>query len=152
MHFLGRRAAFYLLTAWAAITINFLIPRLMPGNPVEAVLARYQGQLTYRATRALEIAFGLNLHENLWSQYVQYWGNLAHGNFGLSFTYFPTPVSTIIAQSLPWTLVLVGLSTIIAWASVSRSASSPGGTVAVHGTSSSLWARSSGASPRSGSV
>jgi peptide/nickel transport system permease protein len=115
MHFLGRRAVFYILTAWAAITINFFIPRFMPGNPVEAMLARYQGQLTYRATRALEIAFGLNLHENLWSQYVQYWGDLAHGNLGLSFTYFPTPVSTIIAQSLPWTLVLVGLSTIIAW-------------------------------------
>ncbi len=115
MRFLSRRAVFYLIAAWAAITINFFIPRLMPGNPVEAVLARYQGQLTYRATRALEIAFGLNLHESLWSQYVQYWGNLAHGDLGLSFTYFPTPVSSIIAQSLPWTLVLVGLSTIIGW-------------------------------------
>ena len=86
-----------------SITLNFFIPRLMPGNPVEAALARYQGQLTYQATKALEIAFGLNLHESLWTQYVQYWSDLLHGNLGLSFTYFPTPVSTIIAQSLPWT-------------------------------------------------
>jgi peptide/nickel transport system permease protein len=106
---------FYALTAWAAITLNFLIPRLMPGNPVEAQLAHHQGQLTYQATKALEVAFGVNLHESIWAAYAQYWGNVVHGNFGLSFTYFPTPVSTVIARSLPWTLVLVGLSVIIAW-------------------------------------
>jgi peptide/nickel transport system permease protein len=115
MRFLARRGLFYLITAWAAITLNFFIPRLMPGNPVEAALARYQGQLSYQATKALEVAFGLTLHESLWSEYIQYWSNLFHGDLGLSFTYFPTPVSTIIAQSLPWTLILVGLSTVIAW-------------------------------------
>jgi peptide/nickel transport system permease protein len=115
MRFLLKRAAFYIVTAFAAVTINFVIPRMMPGNPVEAVLARYQGQLSVRATHALEIEFGLNVHRSLLSQYVTYWGNLLHGNMGISFTYFPTPVKTVIAQSLPWTVVLVGLSTIIAW-------------------------------------
>jgi peptide/nickel transport system permease protein len=110
-----RRGGFYLITAWAAITLNFLIPRLMPGNPVEAVLAHYQGQLSYQATNALEIAFGLNSHEGILTQYWQYWDNILHGNLGLSFTYFPTPVSTVLMQSLPWTLILVGLSTVIAW-------------------------------------
>jgi peptide/nickel transport system permease protein len=115
VRFLARRGVFYALTAWAAITLNFLIPRLMPGNPVEAQLAHHQGQLTYQATKALEVAFGIHLHESVWAAYGQYWGNVIHGNFGLSFTYFPTPVSTVIARSLPWTLCLVGLSVIIAW-------------------------------------
>jgi len=115
MRFLARRGLFYLVTAWAAVTINFLIPRLMPGNPVEAVLARFQGQISVRATKALEIAFGLNVHQSLWSQYLRYWDNLFHGNLGVSFTYFPTPVSKVIEQSLPWTVVLVGTATVIAW-------------------------------------
>jgi peptide/nickel transport system permease protein len=115
VRFLARRGIFYLVTAWAAVTINFLIPRLMPGNPVEAQLAHHQGQMTPQATKALEVAFGINLHESFLSQYFQYFGNVIHGNFGLSFTYFPTPVSTVIAHSLPWTVILVGLSVIIAW-------------------------------------
>jgi peptide/nickel transport system permease protein len=115
VRFLTRRAIFYLLTAWAAITINFLIPRLMPGNPVEAQLAHHQGQLTPAATKALDVAFGIQLHESLWSEYVQYWHDVLHFDFGLSFSYFPTPVSTVIAHALPWTVILVGLSVVIAW-------------------------------------
>jgi peptide/nickel transport system permease protein len=115
VRFLARRGIFYLITAWAAITINFLIPRLMPGNPVEAQLAAHQGQMTPQATKALEVAFGVNLHQSFLGEYGQYFNNVIHGNFGLSFTYFPTPVSTVIARSLPWTVILVGLSVIIAW-------------------------------------
>jgi peptide/nickel transport system permease protein len=115
VRFLARRGIFYVLTAWAAITINFLIPRLMPGNPVEAQMAHHQGQLTFQETKALDVAFGIGLHQGFWSEYFQYWNNVVHLNFGLSFTYFPTPVSTVIAHSLPWTIILVGLSVIIAW-------------------------------------
>jgi peptide/nickel transport system permease protein len=118
MRWLIRRSGFYLITAWAAITLNFLIPRIMPGNPVEAVMARFQAQgtpLTPEATKALTIAFGLQDHQSLWSQYLSYWGNLFHANLGVSFTYFPTQVSAVIAQALPWTVILVGISTIIAW-------------------------------------
>lgn len=118
MRWLVRRTVFYLVTAWAAITLNFLIPHLMPGDPVEAVVARFDAQgtpLSPEATKALAVAFGLREHESLWSQYVAYWGNLLHGNLGVSFAYFPTPVGTVIGQALPWTVVLVGLSTIVAW-------------------------------------
>jgi ABC-type dipeptide/oligopeptide/nickel transport system permease component len=61
------------------------------------------------------VAFGIGLHQSFWSEYFQYWNNVVHLNFGLSFTYFPTPVSTVIGHSLPWTIILVGLSVIIAW-------------------------------------
>lgn len=118
MRLIARRGIFYIVTACAAITLNFLIPRFMPGNPVEAVIARFDAQgtpLSPQATAALTAAFGLGGHQSLWSQYVTYWSNLLHGNLGISFTYFPEPVGSVIAQALPWTVILVGVSTVIAW-------------------------------------
>lgn len=115
MSFLLRRGIFYILTLWAAVTMNFLIPRLMPGNPVEVALARFQGQLSPAATHSLAVAFGFTKHQTIWSQYFSYVNNTLHLNFGVSFTYFPTHVSTVIAASLPWTVVMVGLATVIGW-------------------------------------
>jgi peptide/nickel transport system permease protein len=114
MRFLIRRGSFYLVTAWAAITMNFFIPRLMPGNPAQILMARFQGRLSPAALKSLTILFGLN-HSGLWSQYVTYWQNLAHGNLGISFTYFPTSVSSVIGSALPWTAMLIGVSTVISF-------------------------------------
>lgn len=118
MRWLIRRSGFYLVTAWAAVTLNFLIPRLMPGNPVEAVMGRFQAQgtpLSPEAVKSLTIAFGLQNHHSIWAQYLNYWGNLLHADLGVSFTYFPIQVSSVIAQALPWTIILVGISTAMAW-------------------------------------
>jgi peptide/nickel transport system permease protein len=114
---LGRRVFFYLVTAWIAITINFFLPRVMPGNAVQSVLGRLEGSgpVTPRAIAAMTAAFGLNTKESLAGQYFDYLGNLFHGNLGISINYFPSSVASIIASSLPWTLVLVGLSTIFAF-------------------------------------
>ncbi|HKN98742.1 MAG TPA: ABC transporter permease [Pseudonocardiaceae bacterium] len=116
MTFLLRRIGFYVLTAWAAITINFFIPRLIPGDPVLALVAKFQGQMSSQAIQALYVLFGLNRNQNIFQQYGEYWGQLFHGDLGLSFTFFPTPVSQVIAESLPWTIALVGLTTIISFA------------------------------------
>lgn len=116
MRFIVRRGVFYLIAAWAAITANFVLPRMMPGDPVQAVLARFEGRLSPDATQALAAEFGLDRHQSLGAQYVDYLGNLVHGDLGLSFTYFPTPVSTVIAQSLPWTVGLLSVATVTAWA------------------------------------
>lgn len=113
MKYVIRRLVFYAITAWAAITINFLLPRLLPGDPVQSLINRYQGQISGEAAKSLYVLFGLDKTKGLWTQYIEYWQQLAHGDLGLSFTFFPTPVSSIIAQSLPWTLALVGLSTVI---------------------------------------
>jgi peptide/nickel transport system permease protein len=115
MRFLLRRALFYLITAWAAITINFLLPRMLPGDPVQAMIARFQGRLSTDAIASLYVLFGLDTQTSMLSQYITYWGNLFQGDLGLSFTYFPTPVSEVIAQSLPWTLALMGVTTIISF-------------------------------------
>ncbi len=113
MRYILRKTGFFFLTLWAAVTLNFIIPRLMPGNPAENLVARFQGQISDKALRAIEIAFGLNVHESMINQYFEYLGNTLRGNFGTSLVYFPTPVIKIIDQSLPWTLGLFGLSTII---------------------------------------
>lgn len=115
MRHLLRRLGFYLVAFWAAITLNFLIPRLAPGDPTGALLARFQGKITPAAVAALKLQFGIT-DAPLWNQYFQYLSNLLHGNFGLSFTYFPTPVLTMIAQEIPWTLTLVGVSVILSFA------------------------------------
>jgi peptide/nickel transport system permease protein len=115
MVYLLRRTVFYVLTAIIALSINFFIPRLMPGNPIDSLLARFSGRVTPRTLASLNALFGLQHHEGLWGQYFAYWRALLHGNLGISFTYFPTAVSHVIGASLPWTLVLVGLCTVLSF-------------------------------------
>jgi peptide/nickel transport system permease protein len=115
MRFLGRRLAFYLVTAWAALTINFVLPHLMPGSPLQAALDKLQGSVSPGVVRALAAQFGLDTKANLLTQYGQYWDRLAHGNLGVSTSEYPVRVSTIIAHSLPWTIALVGVSSIISF-------------------------------------
>ncbi|MGO8959212.1 MAG: ABC transporter permease [Streptosporangiaceae bacterium] len=115
MRYFLRRLGFYAFAAWAALTVNFFLPRLMPGNPVEVLLARLKGHLTPQATHALMLQFGLTNQSGLIPQYFSYLNQLAHGQFGTSITYFPTPVLSVIAEALPWTLVLVGVSTVISF-------------------------------------
>ncbi|RZU75927.1 peptide/nickel transport system permease protein [Micromonospora kangleipakensis] len=115
MRFLLQRVAFYLFTAWAAITLNFFIPRMVPGDPVQSLISRNQGRISADAIQSLRVLFGLDENENVWEQYLDYWGQLLHGDLGLSFTFFPAPVSTVIGDSLPWTVGLVGITTIISF-------------------------------------
>ncbi|MFI9385018.1 ABC transporter permease [Kutzneria sp. NPDC052558] len=115
MSYLLRRIVFYVFTAWAAITINFFIPRLIPGDPVQALIAKEQGQLSTDAVHSLYVLFGLDKQQPLWQQYIDYLGQLTHGDLGLSFTFFPSPVSEVIGSSLPWTLALVGITTVVSF-------------------------------------
>lgn len=112
MRFILRRLGFLLLSLWAAATINFVLPRLMPGNPAILMIGRFKGQISPKALHALELQFGVT-NTPLWSQYLTYLNHLVHGQWGLSLTYYPVPVSRIIAQSLPWTLGLVGVATVL---------------------------------------
>ena len=114
MRYLLRRIGFYLVALWAAVTINFLVPRLAPGDPASIFMSRMRGHASPQMLRALEISLGVS-HDPLWVQYVQYLNNLLHGNLGISLTYLPTPVTQILAQDLPWTLVLVGTALVISF-------------------------------------
>src|SRR5947208_1302743 len=104
-----------MVTLWGAVTLNFLIPRLMPGNAAIAMMSRYKGHVNPQAMHALQIAFGINAHESLAHAYFTYLGNIARGHFGISLTFFPDTVAHQVLQALPWTLALVGTTTILAF-------------------------------------
>ena len=88
MRALARRLGVYLLAAWVAITVSFLLPRVVPGNPVAGAIARAEssGICNTYCVKAIEAQLGFNVHTSLWTQYVQYLGNLVHGNLGFSWS------------------------------------------------------------------
>jgi peptide/nickel transport system permease protein len=107
-----RKTGFYLLTAWAAISLNFLIPRIMPGNPADNLINQFHGKLSPSAVHALRVLFGQS-NQNLWQQYVSYWHSVFTGDFGTSYAYYPSKVSTVLGQSMYWTLILVTICTVL---------------------------------------
>lgn len=116
MRYIARRLGFYLVAAWGALTINFFLPRLIPGNPIELILSRMSqtGTPPPGEAKALRAMLGLGTG----SIFVQYWHYLAQVGqlkFGRSITDFPEPVIQIIASALPWTVVLVGVATVISF-------------------------------------
>ncbi len=114
MRLVAHRLGLYALTAWVAITVNFLLPRLMPGNPIQTLIGKLTGQVTAQQIRAIRLSFGMGLHQNLAAQYITYLDQLAHGNLGVSIT-LSAPVSSILRQSVPWTVGLIGVSTILSF-------------------------------------
>ena len=117
MRYLLRRLGIYLLAIWAAVTINFFLPRIAPGNPAEDVYYRLSqhGPVNQATLKALEVQFGLDTTDPLWLQYLKYLNNLLHGNLGVSVTFYPSNVTSVIAQDLPWTLVLLSVSLVISF-------------------------------------
>lgn len=113
--FFRRRLLFYLAAGFAAITINFVIPRLMPGDPVQLLFARFQGQLDPRAFEAIKAQFGF-VDGPLWEQYLLYLKSIVTLNFGPSIIGFPIPVSQVVESSLRWTLILVSIATVLSFA------------------------------------
>ena len=112
--FLARRLGFYLIAAFAALTLNFIIPRLMPGDPASIIFARFKGKLKPEAIDAMRQSFGLT-DDPLLVQYFSYLKGVLKGDLGTSIAYFPEPVSEIIGSGLYWTLFLAGCSLIISF-------------------------------------
>jgi peptide/nickel transport system permease protein len=116
LRILARRIGFYILAAVIAITINFFIPRLMPGNALSAVLGKLRGTSVSNSTiLAIEQEYGLSGKQSAWDQYIKYWDNLLHGNLGISTSLFPAHVTTVIGTGLDWTVGLVGTATLISF-------------------------------------
>jgi peptide/nickel transport system permease protein len=114
MQFMIRRLGFYAVAAWVALTINFLIPHVLPGTPVEAMLAQHP-QLTASAVKALDLQFGIGHQGSLLHQYGVYLDHLIHGNLGVSTAAYPATVVSVLRNTIPWTLALVGTATIISF-------------------------------------
>ncbi|HLX34385.1 MAG TPA: ABC transporter permease [Candidatus Limnocylindrales bacterium] len=112
MRFVARRIGLFVITLWAALTLNFVLPRVMPGDEATAVLSHFRG-VNPAALHALQVEFGAGTNQPILSQYLDYLGNCLTLQFGLTAS--RTPVSTVILQGLPWTLGLVGITTVIAF-------------------------------------
>ena len=110
--YLRRRLVLYLIAGFATITINFFIPRLMPGDPVQLMFARYQGRIDDRAFEAIKTQLGFvdgPLHE----QYLLYLKSIATLDFSRSIAQFPIPVSQVVESSLRWSLILMSIATVM---------------------------------------
>ena len=114
MSYILRRLAFYFVAAWVALTANFFLPRAMPGNAVQSIMSKFPN-LQPSAYHALEAMLGVGHPGSLWHQYVSYLGDVFTLNFGLDLSQYPAKVSTLLAQTIPWTLTLVGTATLIAF-------------------------------------
>jgi len=117
VNYLLRKLGFYAIACWAALTLNFVIPRLLPGDPVDILLAKLSQRgatVTPETRKAYATLLGGDTDASLPSQYVTYLGNIFRGDLGTSISYFPAPVTEVISASMPWTLVLIGLATVIA--------------------------------------
>ncbi|MGO8947980.1 MAG: ABC transporter permease [Ktedonobacterales bacterium] len=112
MAYFLRRLGFYLVALWVAVTMNFLLPRMMPGDPIDAIIARNQGRLPSTAIAALRAQLGLG-NAPLWQQYLSYLGNLLHGNLGFSFDNYPATVVSVMGAAIPYTIGLIGVALLI---------------------------------------
>ena len=110
----------YVLVTWLGITVVFAIPRLLPSDPVESMVATLQAQGSYRDPAAVrEMVSTLRdmygLEKGLLEQYIAFWKRLFTGDFGPSYFSFPTPVINLIGRSLPWTVGLLLMTTVLSW-------------------------------------
>ena len=117
MKYFLRKFGFFLLTLWAVVTLNFIIPRLQPGDPAEIMVQKLAGknaQLDLAQVQAMRDMLGTPTG-SLGSQYVQYLSQLGRGNFGLSYNYYPFKVTEVIAQAFWWTVILVTIVQVLSF-------------------------------------
>jgi peptide/nickel transport system permease protein len=110
-----RKILIYLLTFFLAVTIDWMIPRFMPGDPITNMLTRFSVN-----TNAIEVmydyytkTFGLDLP--VWKQYLNFWSNLFQGDLGISIYLFPKPVTEVIMNAVPYDVALLLPAIVLSW-------------------------------------
>jgi peptide/nickel transport system permease protein len=113
--YFGRKLLIYLLTFFIAVTVDWMIPRFMPGNPVALLISRagLRGNAVTEMYTFYLDAFGLDLP--IWKQYLSFWAALFQGDLGISIYLFPTPVKDVILRAVPYDLALLIPSTLLSW-------------------------------------
>jgi peptide/nickel transport system permease protein len=110
-----RKLGIYALTFFVAVTVDWLIPRFMPGDPVQTMLAR--ASLRPEASEAMQAyytnVFGLDVP--IWQQYLNFWNALLHGDLGVSIWLFPQPVTSVILRAIPYTIALLIPAILLSW-------------------------------------
>ena len=114
MRYFFRKLTWFIIAVFMALVINFILPRLMPGDPA-SVLIHQLGSLDPASQTAIRAAFGVDTDQSLLQQFVTYLASLFQGNLGISISHYPAKVSTVLAKSIPWTIGLVGIATIMSF-------------------------------------
>ena len=117
MRWFLRRLGFYVFATWVALTITFLLPRLMPGDPIGGILQHLspaQIQSNPGIIKTYQALLGGG-HQSIWSAYGQYLHRVMTLDFGISTSNYPTKVSEVVARTLPYSLVLVGIAFLFAF-------------------------------------
>ncbi|HSL27822.1 MAG TPA: ABC transporter permease [Anaerolineales bacterium] len=113
MRNVSRRALEFVITFFLAISINFFLPRLVPGNPLQLIAGNAAPQLGKERVEALRAQYGLD--KPLSEQYLLYLKQLARGDLGQSYRFSGgRSVVEILSENFRWTLLLVGTSLILA--------------------------------------
>ena len=115
--YFGRKLLIYGLTFFLAVSIDWMIPRFMPGNPIENMLTRVSVATTGSASQELysyySHLFGMDVPA--WQQYLNFWNSLIHGNLGISVYLYPTPVSQVLKNAVPYDIALLIPSILLSW-------------------------------------
>jgi len=117
--YVAKRLVQFVLVVFIGISLTFFITHLTPIDPVEQMIASMTAfgdtspEAILRMREALRELYGVE--GNLVDQYVTYWGRILTLDFGPSLSAFPTPVATLIARALPWTIGLLFTCTMLAW-------------------------------------
>jgi len=115
VRFIARRLVFYVIAFWAAITLNFLLPRLMPGSPLDGLILRYGTAIQNNPDLIKQLKASLGSEdEAIWAAYPAYLHNTLTGNLGIS-TAQQVPVTEIIGKTLPYSIFLVGIGFILSF-------------------------------------
>ena len=117
--YLLRRIGVFLIIIWVAATINFFIPKISGQDPVrekllqEALRGGYVQQGMQAMEKEYQKKFGLD--KPLWQQYLNYLGDLSRLDFNYSISSYPKRVTDIMGDAIPWTLALLGTTTVLAF-------------------------------------
>jgi len=112
MRWFARRLVFYVFALWVALTLNFLLPRLMPGSPIDGILQHLSPNQLQANPGIVETYKALvgGSDNSIWQDYVTYLSRIVHLDFGISTSHYPTPVSEVVGQTLPYSIFLVGVA------------------------------------------
>ncbi len=113
--YFGRKLLIYIITFFLAVSVDWLIPRLMPGNPIDIMISRagLRGSAVSMMREYYTQVFGLDVP--MWQQYLNFWGSVFRGDLGISIYLFPTPVSQVIMGAVPYDIALLIPAILLSW-------------------------------------
>ncbi|HEX7351911.1 ABC transporter permease [Brachybacterium sp.] len=117
--YIAQKTVWYVVALVAAVGLNFLLPRLVPGNPVDVIVSNLSrgGSVTSEQQQQVYESYvqEFGLDQSLWQQFITYLGKVFTGDLGTSFAYYPTSVNELIGDALPWSIAVQLPAILIGW-------------------------------------